>query len=213
MAERKDRFILRWAKRYRATQELGGKCVKCGEDDMFVLDFHHKDPSKKEFGISSFSRHVQWESLKSELTKCVLLCRKCHTLHHLEETKKMFLENFEEILNKSKDLENIGRPELDSEFIYDLLKKRYTINNIAKLMGKDPSTIYTIAERLGYKHGEKLFQTRDEYNATIQKINRDELIILYKNGLTIIELCQHFNCAKSTLYGILRDLKKRKLIK
>ena len=55
MDRKKDKFILRWAKRYRAVQEMGGKCSYCEESNIFLLDFHHLDPSKKEFGISQAS--------------------------------------------------------------------------------------------------------------------------------------------------------------
>lgn len=33
---------------------LGGKCVMCGIDDERVLDFHHKDPTKKETTKGSY---------------------------------------------------------------------------------------------------------------------------------------------------------------
>lgn len=61
---------------------LGGKCSKCGYDKNYAaLDFHHKDPSDKEFSISK----IRWQSLDKiipELNKCIILCRNCHSEHH-----------------------------------------------------------------------------------------------------------------------------------
>lgn len=61
---------------------LGGKCVVCGYDKhASAFDFHHKDPSQKEFQLSHRgSRKLQ--SLKKELDKCVLLCSNCHRETH-----------------------------------------------------------------------------------------------------------------------------------
>jgi hypothetical protein len=50
-------------------------CLKCGELDSDLLDFHHIDPeSKKGKAVSKNS----WESTIRELKKCIVLCVKCH---------------------------------------------------------------------------------------------------------------------------------------
>lgn len=60
---------------------LGGKCVRCGYCKCpSVLEFNHKDPSTKEFPISS--RLVSLKKYKIELEKCELLCSNCHREHH-----------------------------------------------------------------------------------------------------------------------------------
>jgi transposase len=72
------------AKRRRAVraaiiQEAGGRCIICGYDSYLgALQFHHLDPSLKEFGLSSqgFTRSLQ--RLRDEAKKCVLLCATCH---------------------------------------------------------------------------------------------------------------------------------------
>lgn len=59
----------------------GGKCEKCGyHKSIAALEFHHLDPSKKDFGISK--KRVKWETLKLELDKCILLCANCHREVH-----------------------------------------------------------------------------------------------------------------------------------
>ncbi len=68
-----------------AVEYLGGKCSECGYIGCAaVYDFHHVNPEDKEFSIGSRS-HKNFESIKEELDKCVLLCSNCHrTLHYYE---------------------------------------------------------------------------------------------------------------------------------
>jgi len=75
----------RWTDRKRkAVILLGGKCCKCGYDKCLnALQFHHIDPSKKEFDWNKLRQKV-WEDVITELKKCILLCANCHTeLHSL----------------------------------------------------------------------------------------------------------------------------------
>lgn len=86
--EEDKRYILRWAKKIMATNLLGGKCKKCGNDDVFVLEFHHIDPNEKDEEIQDI-RGKQWSSIKKEIEKCELLCRNCHSeTHHPNSIKK-----------------------------------------------------------------------------------------------------------------------------
>jgi predicted HNH restriction endonuclease len=69
----------------RAIEYKGGKCSRCGYDScVAALDFHHTDPSQKDLAIGS-SGHLAWETLKSELDKCLLLCANCHREEHDRE--------------------------------------------------------------------------------------------------------------------------------
>jgi hypothetical protein len=61
----------------------GGQCVKCGfSRSMAALEFHHRDPNKKDFGIATKRRHILSEETKKELDKCDLLCANCHRETH-----------------------------------------------------------------------------------------------------------------------------------
>lgn len=71
------------AKKYRdnlkqkAIDYKGGKCIYCGYSKCNrSLDFHHRIPKDKEFGIGG--KKVSWERMKVELDKCDLVCRNCH---------------------------------------------------------------------------------------------------------------------------------------
>lgn len=55
----------------------GGSCQICGYNRcMRNMIFHHRDPSKKEFGITGQTKC--YDRLKREADKCVLLCCRCH---------------------------------------------------------------------------------------------------------------------------------------
>ena len=58
----------------------GSKCELCGYDkSLSALDFHHVDPSQKEFTISRGYYHSEAkEKILKEAKKCVLLCSNCH---------------------------------------------------------------------------------------------------------------------------------------
>ncbi len=65
----------------RAVAHLGGVCLHCGFDGHpAAFDFHHRDPTQKDFMISS--ANAGWERLKTELDKCDLLCANCHRVVH-----------------------------------------------------------------------------------------------------------------------------------
>lgn len=70
----------------KAVHYLGGKCSICGYcKSMRSLTFHHKDPSQKDFSIGKH-KNLQWETVRLELDKCLLLCANCHgELHEKED--------------------------------------------------------------------------------------------------------------------------------
>ena len=71
----------------KAVAYKGGKCVKCGYDKCLrSLDFHHTDPSQKDFGIGTFTV-MRWERVRQELDKCILICSNCHGELHDELEK------------------------------------------------------------------------------------------------------------------------------
>lgn len=46
-----------------------------------ALEFHHKDPSIKEFKLGS-GNTMSWKGYKSEALKCMLVCSNCHKEIH-----------------------------------------------------------------------------------------------------------------------------------
>ena len=57
-------------------------CAICGESRPWVLDFHHVDPSQKDFEISASTSRTEGE-IDAEVAKCVCVCSNCHRdFHH-----------------------------------------------------------------------------------------------------------------------------------
>jgi hypothetical protein len=69
--------------RMMAREYLGGKCMICGYARCTdALDFHHRDPKEKEFGLSDRGLTRSWEKTLKEIKKCVLICANCHREVH-----------------------------------------------------------------------------------------------------------------------------------
>ena len=71
--------VVGWRKRtkQKLVDYKGGKCQICGYNRWIGnLAFHHLDPSKKDFSITS--KTIAFERLKVEVDKYALLCHICH---------------------------------------------------------------------------------------------------------------------------------------
>ena len=77
----------RWRERKKkAVMLMGGKCSKCGYCKNYsALEFHHVDPSQKDFDFNT-GRRRSWDKLLVELKKCILLCSNCHKEEHHPDT-------------------------------------------------------------------------------------------------------------------------------
>ena len=55
-------------------------CMDCGEKDIVVLDFDHRDPKKKSFNLSeaTSSGGISVARIKAEIEKCDIVCANCH---------------------------------------------------------------------------------------------------------------------------------------
>src|SRR5579872_63735 len=72
--------IRRFRTKAAAIKLLGGKCEKCGwSGDQAAFQFHHKDPNEKDF-ILGKAANKSWDSVKTEIQKCMLLCANCHMI-------------------------------------------------------------------------------------------------------------------------------------
>lgn len=70
----------------RLIEYKGGKCQLCGYNKcQEALDFHHLDPTQKDFNISGGTR--SFESLRVEVDKCILVCSNCHREIHAGVTQ------------------------------------------------------------------------------------------------------------------------------
>lgn len=56
----------------------GGKCEVCNYSRcLSSIDFHHRNPKEKDFGVNGHY-NMAFEKLRKEVDKCVLVCRNCH---------------------------------------------------------------------------------------------------------------------------------------
>lgn len=79
-------------KREKIKEELinykGGKCEICGYNKCIAaLEFHHKNPEEKEFGIGQKGYTRSLFKNKQEVDKCILVCANCHRELHSQKTK------------------------------------------------------------------------------------------------------------------------------
>jgi len=68
---------------------LGGKCKMCNYDKCLnALDFHHRDPDTKTFGLTlNVLWSKPWDLLVNESMKCDVLCANCHREIHTKEKR------------------------------------------------------------------------------------------------------------------------------
>ena len=61
----------------------GDSCADCGlKGHPAVFDFHHLDPSKKDFNVAASRTTRINDKIRAELDGCVTLCSNCHRLRH-----------------------------------------------------------------------------------------------------------------------------------
>jgi hypothetical protein len=73
--------VAEWRRRVKArlVAEAGGACALCGYARYLgALEFHHRDPTQKEFGLAFGGVARSVDRLRAEAGKCVLLCSNCH---------------------------------------------------------------------------------------------------------------------------------------
>lgn len=82
----KQIVALRQAMKKQAVKRKGGKCEICGySKSLAALQFHHKDPNEKKFGLAQNGNFHSWKDYWEEAQKCMLLCANCHAEIHSNE--------------------------------------------------------------------------------------------------------------------------------
>ena len=84
------------------------KCKKCGESRYYLLDFHHRNPTEKDFCLSDKTR-TNLENFKEELEKCDVLCGNCHREWHFIErhSYKFYPITYDEWLQDSNNIKEL----------------------------------------------------------------------------------------------------------
>jgi hypothetical protein len=56
-------------------------CVDCGETDLRVLDFDHREPAQKRQLVTKLVRWAtNWHTVLQEIAKCDVRCANCHRI-------------------------------------------------------------------------------------------------------------------------------------
>lgn len=100
--------VKEWRKNTKAKMIvcMGSKCQICGySKSSNALEFHHITPKEKKFSLSSIRGNpTNWENIKQELAKCILLCSNCHKeVHENLTTLPETYQKFDEQLLKQEE--------------------------------------------------------------------------------------------------------------
>lgn len=86
----------------------GGFCAECGfeatEKTIAAFDFHHVNPSEKEYTPSDVLMFQKSKALKA-LDKCILLCANCHRILHFDESRQYRAKPIGELLEGVETIE------------------------------------------------------------------------------------------------------------
>lgn len=222
----KSEYILRWAKKLKAVNLLGGECIYCKSSDFRVLEFHHPNDNK-EHNINDILG-VNWNEMKKEVEKCVLLCCRCHSIEHSsKETLYLNPRN-----NKKFLLEYIGKKQCEEcnwtghqcalEFHHkNPLEKEIEISDIRivlktvddlekKIIGEINKCQVLCSNCHQLKHisdkfilYEKEIKEKSEIIKNYNVLDHNKIILLHSKGLSMGKLAKKFNTSKSSISYII----------
>ena len=82
------------AKEWMKTVKEKLSCSTCGEARWWLLDFHHRDPLEKEYGIAQILKGKK-EVILKEIAKCDVLCSNCHRDLHYQQQQAAIAQQVE----------------------------------------------------------------------------------------------------------------------
>lgn len=227
MLNRDYDYALRWSKKLRAINSLGGKCNKCGNDNIACLDFHHYENNKEE----SFNRLVggRWSNIEKEIKKCMLLCKNCHSEEHnsnditstCNNLKVKFLEfkgvdRCQKCGYKGKNYSSLDFHHRDKESKSFCIGSAYAFISSKRGQIEEELKKCDVLCRNCHAIEHFDFNRFQRLNATIEKkakeyielkiVDWDELKKLNLNGVTNEKICQVMKLSPSTVSTILKRL-------
>jgi len=229
--EKDWKFIDKWSKKIRAINLLGGKCEKCGNDNIFQLTFHHK--KDKEYTIGQlFNKNYRWSIILNEIKKCELLCDNCHQKIHykddviddsLRKNKNLYLEYKGQVCEKCGYDECISSLSFhhlyDKSFQISTHRIRY-IKDLDEYIKNELDKCMILCENCHHlEHSDikrfdelkvKIYEKIKTYKEVRQKISREQVYEMYESGMKQIEISKHFNASKSTISGIIKTYNKNR---
>jgi len=225
--------IINYSKKLRAINYLGGSCMNCKESNFFKLTFHHRNTDEKEFTFSSF-KTKRWSILKKEIDKCDLLCQNCHReLHYQNEPKfgnsrridkKLYLEY------KGAKCIKCEYNKCDASLTFHHRnpdEKEFSIGKLSERLNSLQDIRIKILEELDkcdilcanchvlehsdvnfYEQNEKVIVEKSiNYKEIQPKLNKEEVIRMFLDGMKQIDIAKRFNSSKGTISGIVKKWK------
>ena len=61
------------------------KCQDCGNDDVRVLEFDHKEGLDKFDDVSNMIHRHGWKTILKEIGKCEIRCANCHRIKTMKQ--------------------------------------------------------------------------------------------------------------------------------
>jgi hypothetical protein len=233
--------ILKWAKKIRAINFLGGKCSNCDCENVKILTFHHVNKEEKEHKICNLLYSSTWEDISEEIKKCILLCYNCHQELHYNETndnswrkenKKILIEYKGSLscercgYNKCVGSLDFHHPNNDKFFsLSNVGKKGLTLDTLTTKIIDEINKCELLCKNCHYiEHINKKDYFNNYHNEIMEKSikyrnrkpNLDENIVLkyYMNeNMRMIDICKELNLSKSTVSTILKRLENKGLLK
>lgn len=224
--------ITRYVKKMMAIKYLGGKCMKCGDDNFFKLTFHHRNTHEKEFHYNEKADR-RWSIIKKELEKCDILCQNCHREEHYildnndkrRKSKEIYLEY------SKQECERCGYKKCpaalsfhhknakDKHFMIGTLSERIsTIEDLSVVIKNELDKCEVLCSNCHVlEHSDIIFFEKNrniiekrcsEYKETQPKIDRDIVCELYNSGFRQIEISIKLKASKGTISDIIKNLKK-----
>lgn len=223
-------YILEWNKKIKAIKLLGGKCQECGEERPWLLTFHYKNPSKKEFNITDIKSY-RWSLIEKEVKKCELLCHNCHHKRHFEETpqyekrnvnKVIILQYVEknccEICGYDKSLKSLHfhhkdrqnkKIEISHYTNSQTIRSVLDIDEIVKEELRKCVLVCSNCHQDLHFDKEKFENYKEEiynwkYKELKEPLDKELVIKLYNEGMRQIDIAKKFNRNKSVICSIIK---------
>lgn len=200
--------------------EFGGKCTRCEESHICSLTFHHTEYNTKLFTIgTNYSKRLS--DLRSEASKCIILCRNCHKKEH--SSNKLNVHSLRKIkaleYKNSTGCEYCGYCECNDSLDFhhlDMSTKEFSFRTVRFSPKKDiPLNVKNELDKCivlcanchakqHVKYDISLQSNGDHMIRIINKSPVSEILSLNAKGKSLSEICDTLDIAKSTASTVLK---------
>jgi len=209
-----SQFIRRWSNKIRAVNLMGGRCIKCGNSNVFHLQFHHEKDKDK-----NVSRLLEggWPKIAEEIKKCILVCGNCHQELHCRNMgrwsdykKRVVRANGDARCSEcgyvggnmaSLEFHHTGDKKFQISGQY--IKFEDVINEInnCDLICTNCHVEFTVNKNKFKKFKDKIYEK--VVNFKTNRFIENEILELHGGGLANYEIAKKLDCAKSTITTVL----------